>query len=127
MKLLRASAQDREQSRVIGTRLCQRICGVTDQWSKMRPIIQRRLLDLNVREAYLKIKGNRPRIMKTMFVRNPRVHHQLTEAISGLSFQIHAKKKEKAKEEIDKRIERYNLDGENIVQVSSVEADLLNR
>jgi hypothetical protein len=69
---------------------------------KQKQLIQRRLVDLNTREAYVKKKGEPPRILKTVFV-SPLPDTAVTETIKHLSFSQCARPRQEAEQEIRER------------------------
>jgi hypothetical protein len=72
---------------------------------KEKPIIQRRLIDLDVGEAYYKKKGERPRLMKTFYVTPPKATAQDVELIKQLSFATHGRLRQEVEEEIARRMQ----------------------
>jgi len=70
---------------------------------KEKPMIQRRLIDLKVREAYLKRKGERARIMKTVFVPDPKGSSEAVENVKYLSFSRYGRLRPQVEKEIIKR------------------------
>jgi len=73
---------------------------------KERNVIERRLIDLKIGEAYLKVKGQKPRLLKTAYVPSLKVSEEAIERIKMASFQNWAR----PVNEIEKEIaERRNL------------------
>jgi len=70
---------------------------------KEKPIIQRRLVDLKLREAYFKKKGERARMMKTFYVPPSKGTEKTTEAIKELSMSYHARPWKDVEQEIANR------------------------
>jgi len=68
-----------------------------------KPIIQRRLIDLKVGEAYLKKKGERPRLMKTIIVSKPEATAKAVEIVKTLSFSLHGRQRQEVEEELARR------------------------
>jgi type IV secretory pathway TraG/TraD family ATPase VirD4 len=69
-----------------------------------KAIIQRRLVDLNPREAYLKIKGQRPRLIKTCYVPPSKGTLEAIETLKELSMSYHARPRHEVEREIANRI-----------------------
>jgi hypothetical protein len=70
---------------------------------KEKPIIQRRLIDLEVGEAYFKKKGDRPRLMRTFYMAPPKGTAKDVELIKQLSFATHGRLRQEVEEEIARR------------------------
>jgi energy-coupling factor transporter ATP-binding protein EcfA2 len=70
---------------------------------KEKTIIQRRLIDLEVGEAYFKKKGERPRLMKTFYVAPPKASAEAVERIKNLSLSTHGRRRTEVEEEIAQR------------------------
>jgi hypothetical protein len=70
---------------------------------KEKPIIERRLIDLKVRQAYLKIKGERARLLKTDFVPSVTVSDNEVERIKAASFRHWTRPVAEIEREINER------------------------
>ena len=70
---------------------------------KERHLIERKLIDLKTREAYLKIKGKRPMLLQTPYVDSIKVPDEVIEEIKTASFRNWAKPVNEVKEEIAAR------------------------
>ncbi len=70
---------------------------------KERHLIERRLIDLKVREAYLKVKGQRPRLLRTPFVPPIEVSQEAIERIRLVSLQNWTKPVNEVEREIAER------------------------
>jgi len=70
---------------------------------KERHLIERRLIDLKVREAYLKIKGQKPRLLKTPFVPPVEISEDAIERIRLASFRNWARSVNEVEREIEER------------------------
>lgn len=68
-----------------------------------KPIIQRRLIDLQVGEAYIKKKGDRPRLMKTFHVPCSKGTAEAVENLRNLSLAAHGQLRSKVEAEIAER------------------------
>jgi type IV secretory pathway VirB4 component len=80
---------------------------------KEKPIIQRRLIDLKVGEAYLKKKGERPRLMKTVFVSKPEATAKAVEIVKTLSFSLYGRQRQEVEEELARRAKIIYSIGQN--------------
>ena len=69
-----------------------------------KPIIQRRLVDLGVREAYFKKKGARPRRLTTCYVPRPTGSKEAIQAIKNISLSCFAKPRPEVEQEIEERL-----------------------
>jgi len=76
-----------------------------------KPIIQRRLVNLNQREAYIKKKGEQARVMKSLYVSPPRGTRKNALALKELSMSYHAKPRKEAEQEIANRIHLISKEG----------------
>jgi hypothetical protein len=70
---------------------------------KEKPIIQRRLIDLDVGETCYKKKTERPRLMKTFYVTAPKATTKDVEVIKDLSFATYGRLRRGVEEEIARR------------------------
>jgi hypothetical protein len=70
---------------------------------KEKPMIQRMLIDLKTREAIIKRKGQRPRLMKTYFVPEPQANPKAAEKVRELSFSTYGRLRKEVEEEIATR------------------------
>ncbi len=70
---------------------------------KERHLIERRLIDLRVGEAWLKIKGENPRLLKTPYVLSIKVSEEAIERIKRASFQNWARPIHDVEREIEER------------------------
>lgn len=75
---------------------------------KEKTLIERNLVDLRVGEAYLKIKGQRPRIMKASYVPDAHADPETIELIRQTSFSKYARPKAEIEREIQQRLERFS-------------------
>jgi hypothetical protein len=66
-------------------------------------LIERRLVDLGKREAFLKIKGQRPRILKVPYVENIHVSEDSIAAVKNASFSYWARPTNEIEREIEER------------------------
>lgn len=76
-----------------------------------KPIIQRRLVNLNQREAYIKKKGEQARVMKSLNVSPPKGTRKNALALKELSMSYHAKPRKEAEQEIANRIHLISKEG----------------
>jgi len=72
---------------------------------KEKTLIERNLVDLKVGQAYLKIKGQNPRIMKTAYVPDCKADPATIELIRQTSFAKYARPKAEVEQAIQKRSE----------------------
>lgn len=79
---------------------------------KERAIIERRLIDFKVGEAYLKRKGERPRLMKSVYVPNPKASPEAIELIKQASLSNYARPRDEVEAEIRDRIRGIHLEQE---------------
>jgi hypothetical protein len=77
-----------------------------------KPIIQRRLVNLNQREAYIKKKGEQARVMKSKYVPPPRGTRKNASALKELSMSYHARPRKEVEQEIANRIHPISRRGE---------------
>jgi hypothetical protein len=77
-----------------------------------KPMIQRRLIDLKTGEAYLKIKGERPRLMKTIHVPSSKCTKDDVDTVKRLSFSAHGRPRKEVQNEIVKRTKSILVNGE---------------
>ena len=63
-------------------------------------IIQRKLMDLNQREGYLKIKGQRPRLIRTAYVPAPEGTREAVQTLKELSLSHYARTRHEVEQEI---------------------------
>ena len=70
---------------------------------KERHLIERKLLDLRIGEAYLKIKGQGPRLLKTPYIPSIKVSEEGIERIKRESFRRWARPVRDVEREIEKR------------------------
>jgi hypothetical protein len=68
-----------------------------------KPLIERRLIDFRVGQAYLKRKGEKPRLLRTMHVPEVKDCGQLIPMIKDLSLANYARPKKEVEEEIERR------------------------
>jgi hypothetical protein len=73
---------------------------------KERIPIERRLIDLKMGQAYLKIKGERPTVLKTAYVPNTNSDDHLIERIKQASFSNYARLRVEVERDIQKRSEK---------------------
>ncbi len=73
---------------------------------KEKPMLQRRMVDLKVGEAYLKIKGEGPRLMRTMYVKSPKVQEKAIDLTRTLSLSTYARQRREVEAEIATRLKR---------------------
>lgn len=83
-----------------------------------KPIIQRRLVNLNQREAYLKKKGEQARVMKSLYVPPPKGTRKNTLALKELSMSYHARLRKEVEQEIANRIHLISGEGKTPEQYS---------
>ena len=74
---------------------------------KEKTLIERNLVDLKVGQAYLKIKGQSPRILKTTYVPDSQADPEAIELIRQASFSKYAKPKAEVEQEIQRRAEEF--------------------
>jgi type IV secretory system conjugative DNA transfer VirD4/TraG family protein/uncharacterized protein DUF87 len=77
-----------------------------------KPIIQRRLVNLNQREAYIKKKGEQARVMKSLYVSPPKGTRKNALALKELSMSYHARPRKEVEQEIANRIHLISGEGE---------------
>jgi hypothetical protein len=77
--------------------------------TKEKPIIERKLIDFKVGEAYLKRKGERPRLLRTMHVNESGSNDQYINIIRDLSFANFARPRREVEEEISRRRNMLNI------------------
>lgn len=72
--------------------------------AREKPIIQRRLVDLPAREAFLKKKGEPPRRIRTFYVPRSRADNEAVASIKALSLARVGRRKDKVEKEIADRL-----------------------
>ena len=77
-----------------------------------KPVIQRRLVNLNQREAYIKKKGEQVRVMKSLYVPPPGGSRRNASALKELSMSCHARSRKEVEQEIADRIHLISREGE---------------
>jgi hypothetical protein len=77
---------------------------------KERHIIEKRLIDLRPREAYLKIKGEKPRLLKTSYVEPAEASREALERIRRASFKRWARPVAQIEREIEERRHLWRRD-----------------
>ena len=70
---------------------------------KNKQEVIRRLTDLHTREAYIKIKGQEPRLMRTVYVEEAKANSSQVQVIRDLSHQCHARRRTEIEQEIQAR------------------------
>jgi len=75
---------------------------------KEKTLIERNLVDLKVGQAYLKIKGQSPRIIQTPYVPDVQADPKAIELIRQTSFSKHARPKAEVEQEIQRRAEEFS-------------------
>ncbi|MCK4351857.1 type IV secretion system DNA-binding domain-containing protein [candidate division WOR-3 bacterium] len=70
---------------------------------KNKQEVIRKFTDLHTREAYIKIKGQEPRLMQTAYVEEAKASDSQVEVIRNLSRQCHARKRTEIEKEIQAR------------------------
>jgi hypothetical protein len=78
-----------------------------------KQIIQRKLVNLNQREAFIKKKGEQARLMKTLFVSPPRGTRDKILALKELSLSYHATLRMEAENKIAERTQLISGEGES--------------
>jgi hypothetical protein len=72
---------------------------------KDKTLVERKLSDLGVGQAYLKIKGRSPMLLRTLHVSTPRVSEDAVERLKLLSSEAHARRRDEVEKEIAARRE----------------------
>jgi hypothetical protein len=72
---------------------------------KDKSLVERKLSDLGVGQAYLKIKGRSPMLLRTLHVSTPRVSEDAIERLKLLAFEGHARRRDEVEKEIAARRE----------------------
>jgi DNA helicase HerA-like ATPase len=85
---------------------------------KEKQLIEKRLIDLRVREAYIKEKGQKPRLLKTAFVPSKRVSEDALKRVRLSSFQCWARPVAEVEREIEERKSIWMYD-EGEIRVTS--------
>jgi hypothetical protein len=70
---------------------------------KNKSLVEHKLSDLGVGEAYLRVKGNAPMLLRTSRVNTPRVSEDEIERVKLLSFETHARRRDEVEREIADR------------------------
>jgi len=70
--------------------------------------IERKLIDLKVREAILKRKGDRPRTLKTPYMADSQSSMEVIQQIKEASFSNYARPTKEVEKEIQKRVRAFN-------------------
>lgn len=73
--------------------------------AREKNLIENKLIDLKVGQAYLKIKGERPRVLKTAHVLDVQVNAETVELIRNVSFSKYARSRMEVATEIQRRSE----------------------
>jgi hypothetical protein len=76
--------------------------------AREKNIIEKRLIDLKVGHAYLKVKGERPRLLKTAHVTDAQATAETIELIRNISFAKYARPKMEVETEILRRTEEMS-------------------
>jgi len=83
---------------------------------KEKQLLERRLIDLRVREAYIKVKGQKPRLLKTAYVPEARVSEEALDRVRLTSFERWARPALMVEQEIEERKNIWMYDeGETVV------------
>jgi hypothetical protein len=70
---------------------------------KARPMIEKGLIDFKVGQAYAKLRGEKPRLLRTMHVSAINQNKAVVEIIREISFANYARSKRAVETEIEKR------------------------
>jgi hypothetical protein len=82
---------------------------------KEKPLIEKRLIDLKVGRAYLKIKGQKPRLLRTTYVPSVSIPDELVEEIKLASFRRWSRPVIEVEQEISER-KNYRVATEPMVK-----------
>ncbi len=80
---------------------------------KARPLIEKHLIDFKVGRAYLKLKGERPRLLSTIHVPEAKPDNQVIELIKNISFTNFSRPKAEVEAEIQKRQKMFSTAAES--------------
>ena len=70
---------------------------------KARPLIEKHLIDFKVGQAYVKLKGQKPRLLRTIHVPEIKVNQQIIQIIKDTSFANYSRPVRAVEEEISRR------------------------
>jgi len=70
---------------------------------KARPIIEKHLIDFKVGQAYAKLRGQKPRLLRTVHVHEFKINQQIVQTIKDISFANFSRPKRSVEEEITRR------------------------
>lgn len=70
---------------------------------KARPLIEKHLIDFKVCQAYLKLRGQKPRLLRTIHVPEMKINQQIIQIIKDISFADFTRSRRAVEEEITRR------------------------
>jgi hypothetical protein len=83
---------------------------------KAQPLIEKHLIDFKVGQAYVKLRGEKPRLLRTINVSELNVNQQVTQLIKEISFANFARPKRMVEEEIMERQRMFSHVGSSSQQ-----------